>query len=283
MITVKEEKADGSTAVTEYETELDRLGAQTQAKLNAVTGPRVYAAIANVMADIGASGIAKDRKNTQQGWAFRGIDDVMNAASGPMSARGLVPVPRVISRTQEERVSKGGAPLFWSFLELEVNFFSAEDGSCVTVRTYGEAMDNGDKSTGKAFSYAYRDALVKTFCIPVEGTAGDADSITHEVQTACPLAQASATNAKPAVQSVVTNSWPAALPGSSVHSSASGGPAEPRSTDAQKARIRDLMSGKGISLTDAQGLSKSVTGTAGALTEKQADTFIAALEAFGDI
>ena len=39
--------------------------------------PKIYKAICDVMADIGAVG--KNQKNQQQGFMFRGIDAVMNA------------------------------------------------------------------------------------------------------------------------------------------------------------------------------------------------------------
>ena len=38
--------------------------------------PKVYAAIGRVMTALAHEGIAKDRKNAQQGYSFRGIDDV---------------------------------------------------------------------------------------------------------------------------------------------------------------------------------------------------------------
>lgn len=41
-------------------------------------------------------------------------------------------------------------------------------------------MDSGDKSVGKAMSYAYKAMAFSTFCIPTEGDH-DADATTHEV------------------------------------------------------------------------------------------------------
>ena len=58
---------------------------------------KVYQAIAAVMSDLAKEGISKDRKNAQQGYNFRGIDDMYNALSGPLSRNGLVIIPRVTS------------------------------------------------------------------------------------------------------------------------------------------------------------------------------------------
>ncbi len=47
------------------------------------------------------------------------------------------------------------------------------------MKTYGEAMDSGDKSTNKAMSAAYKYAAMQAFCIPTEGDH-DTENQTHE-------------------------------------------------------------------------------------------------------
>ena len=48
----------------------------------------VYVAIANVMRDVGKDGIGKNRKNAEQKYSFRGIDDIFNALSPLLANRG---------------------------------------------------------------------------------------------------------------------------------------------------------------------------------------------------
>ena len=111
---------------------------------------KVYKAIAAVMAEMAKHGIAKDRRNTQgSGYNFRGIDDVYNALAPLLSASGLVILPRMIGRTCEERQSKSGGSLFYVTVEAEFDLVSADDGSKHTIRTFGEAMDSGDKATNR--------------------------------------------------------------------------------------------------------------------------------------
>lgn len=142
--------------------------------------PKVYAAISKVMAEIGRTGISKDRKNQQQGYVFRGIDDVYNALSGLLSAAGLCILPRVTSREVTERATKDGkGTLFYVVLGMEFDIVCAEDGSKHTIAVSGEAMDSGDKATNKAMSAAFKYACMQVFCIPTEGNP-DADSETHE-------------------------------------------------------------------------------------------------------
>jgi hypothetical protein len=142
---------------------------------------KVYQAINKVQADLARTGISKDRTNTQgSGYKFRGIDDVFNALSPLLATHGLCILPRMLTRTCEERTSKAGGLLFYITVEAEFDLVSAEDGSKHTIRTFGEAMDSGDKATNKAMSAAYKYAAMQAFSIPTEGD-NDTENYTHEV------------------------------------------------------------------------------------------------------
>jgi len=151
------------------------------------TIPAIYAAINAVMADISKEGIGKDRTNEAQKYKFRGIDDVYNALAPILSRHKLIILPRVLSREVTERVSikeyqgqKKESVLFYVAVEVEFDLIAGEDGSKHTIKTYGEAMDSGDKATNKAMSAAYKYAAMQAFCIPTEGD-NDADGHTHEI------------------------------------------------------------------------------------------------------
>lgn len=142
---------------------------------------KVYESIALVSGDVAKEGISKDRRNQQQGYSFRGIDDVYNALSPLLAKYKLCILPRIISREMVERKGSKGNALFYVTVQAEFDFVSAEDGSKHTVSTFGEAMDSADKATNKAMSAAYKYAAMQTFCIPTEGD-NDADAVSHEVQ-----------------------------------------------------------------------------------------------------
>lgn len=150
----------------------------------------VYKAICAVMGDLSVSGITKDKRNAQQGYQFRGIDDVLNALSPIMARHGLAMLPRILSRTVTERATAKGGTLFYVVVDVEFDLVCAEDGSKHVVRTYGEAMDSADKATNKAMSAAYKYAALLAFCIPTEGD-NDADATTHEVTGGITTAQLS--------------------------------------------------------------------------------------------
>lgn len=151
----------------------------TLMQLTAPPPPAIYACIAAVTADLAKVGVAKDRQNEQQHYRFRGIDDIYNALAPIIAKHGLVIVPRIVSREVNERVTKSGTTLFYVTLCAEFNLAAAKDGSWVTVRTYGEAMDSGDKATNKAMSACYKYAALMTFCVPTEGD-NDTENATPE-------------------------------------------------------------------------------------------------------
>jgi hypothetical protein len=140
----------------------------------------VYKSINAVQAALARTGISKANRNQTQGYNFRGIDDVYNALSPLLAEHGLCILPRVLARTVAEHPSKNGGVLFYVTVEVEFDFVCAQDGSKHTVKTFGEAMDSGDKATNKAMSAAYKYAAMQAFAIPTEGD-NDADAHTHEV------------------------------------------------------------------------------------------------------
>jgi len=144
---------------------------QEQAK-----APAVLEGIKQVIASFAEHGIGKNQKNEQQGFAYRGIDDVLNRMAHHLVAANLIIAPKVQNREVQERVNSRGNPLFYVTLTVEYLIASTVDGSTVSVVTVGEAMDSGDKATNKALSAAYKYMAFQTFAIPI---AEDADKTTH--------------------------------------------------------------------------------------------------------
>ncbi len=148
---------------------------------------KVYQAIGAVSAIMSREGIGKGRRNQQQGYNFRGIDDVLNTLSSALVEAGLVVLPRCTERVVTERETKTGGALFNVTCRVEFDLVSTEDGSKHTVCTFGEAMDSADKATNKAMSAAYKYLALLVFCIPTEATPDtDADFTTHEPTKASP-------------------------------------------------------------------------------------------------
>lgn len=129
------------------------------------TTPAIYKAIIGVMAEINA--IGKDRKNQQQGFAYRGIDDVMNELHAALTKNKVFVVPEVLNEERSTGKTRSGGDLFYTRLKIRFTFYT-DDGSSVSAVVIGEAMDSGDKASNKALSIGLKYAMLQVFCIPTE-------------------------------------------------------------------------------------------------------------------
>lgn len=136
----------------------------------------IYEAITSIMQE--GYAIGKDKRNQQQGFMYRGIDDVMNTFQPLLSKYKVFVVPEVIAREREERTTSKGAALIYSILTIRYTFY-AEDGSSVSAVVVGEGMDSGDKASNKALAVGMKYAMFQTFCIPTEEMI-DPDATTPE-------------------------------------------------------------------------------------------------------
>ena len=127
--------------------------------------PMIYKSIIDVMKKINA--IGKDRRNSQQNFAYRGIDDVMNELHGALAECGVFVVPEVLEENRSTGKSKSGGELYYTRLKIKFTFYAA-DGSYVNSVVIGEAMDSGDKASNKALSVGLKYAMLQVFCIPTE-------------------------------------------------------------------------------------------------------------------
>jgi hypothetical protein len=138
---------------------------------------KIYQAISSIMAEVPS--IGKNRKNTQQGYTFRGIDDMYNALNDILAKNKVFATSEVLHHEREERQTKSGTTLIYSILTVKFTFFT-DDGSNVTSTMIGEGMDSGDKASNKAMSTAYKYALMQIFCIPTDDPK-DTEIDSHEV------------------------------------------------------------------------------------------------------
>lgn len=153
----------------------------------------IVSAIVAITGALAKDGITKGRKNQQQGYSFRGIEDVYAALAPLLVDHKVAIIPKITERIETERQSKSGGSLYSVVVRGHFLLLSAVDGSSVTAELWGEAMDSGDKATNKAMSAAYKYMAFMTFCIPTEGVIDDAD---HD--TPPPTRAAAKTAAAPA-------------------------------------------------------------------------------------
>ena len=130
----------------------------------------IYQAMAAILAEIPS--IGKDNRNKDQGFQYRGIDDVYNALHPLLARHKVFMAPTVLSRTSEDRTTAKGGVMQCVTLSVEYRFFHA-DGSFISCTVMGEGRDTSDKATNKAMAAAHKYALLQTFCIPTEDIGQD--------------------------------------------------------------------------------------------------------------
>ena len=127
----------------------------------------VTKSICAITAEIGALG--KTKKNEQQGYAFRGVDDLMNALHPLFAKYGVFLMPEVTNTQRDERITAKGTALI---------------SVTVTVRYHFVAMDGSEivaTVANKAMTAAFKNVCFQTFCIPTdEVTKSDPDRETPD-------------------------------------------------------------------------------------------------------
>ena len=82
--------------------------------------PQIFKSLCAITKEIGA--IKKDNKNQQQGFMFRGIDQVMNELHPLLAEYGVVIMPEVIESHREERQTKSGGNLLYTIHKVRYHF-----------------------------------------------------------------------------------------------------------------------------------------------------------------
>lgn len=138
---------------------------------------QIHEKIIAILAD--SEAISKDRRNQQQGFNFRGIDDVYNSLHPLLAKHGVFSTTEVLGERSEERQTAKGGNLIYRILTVKFTFYAA-DGSHVESIMIGEGMDSGDKASNKAMAIAHKYALLQLLAIPTED-AKDPDAESHSV------------------------------------------------------------------------------------------------------
>lgn len=143
--------------------------------------PQIAAAIVAAMAAVGKVG--KRGHNNDQNFKYRKYDDILSVAHDALVEAGLVILPNVVEmkqRTQEVTTkAQYQRTVTTTIVKVDYLFIAAADASQLTLSFYGEASDYGDKSLGKACSYAEKMMLIEVLKIPVDSDDLDPDQHSH--------------------------------------------------------------------------------------------------------
>lgn len=136
--------------------------------------PTVQRALARVMADVRAVG--KGDYNDEDGFAFRGIDAIVNAVAPALRKHGVIVAPTVKDVTVES-VNLGEHRAAFPHIRVTVRYrWFGPAGDHIDCTVVGEAIDTGDKGIAKAMSVAWRIALLQTLALPTNEPDPDAST-----------------------------------------------------------------------------------------------------------
>ena len=136
----------------------------------------IYAKMAAILRETKA--ITKSERNQQQGFKFRGIDNVMNELLELFAKNDVFILQEVQEWTTNDRPTKSGGVNTFTRAKIKFKYMTT-DGSFVETVNVGEAMDSGDKGMNKAMSIALKYSLLQMFLIPTEEPK-DPDGTTPE-------------------------------------------------------------------------------------------------------
>lgn len=149
----------------------------------------IYGSMQEVFNSLSRVGIAKDKEG--YGYKFRGIDDFYETLSPLLSKNNVILRIDQNDLSTERTLTKNrsGKDVYatQASLKISVEFISSIDGSSITSYCYGASLDNGDKSIAQASSFAFKDLLQKTFCVPFKGDRDPDSNTWNDVK---PLASA---------------------------------------------------------------------------------------------
>jgi hypothetical protein len=129
------------------------------------------------MADIQAVG--KNKRNKEQGYDFRAIDDFYDALQPALVKNKVVIYPTILEHTRETKPTKSGGILMTTLTKVRFRI-ATEDGSYIEADALGEGADSGDKSANKAAAGALKYLFMQVFCVRVSGGGDDSEHQHHE-------------------------------------------------------------------------------------------------------
>lgn len=150
----------------------------------------IHGKIIDILVDAGA--VAKDQENKDQGFKFRGIDQVVNAVNPLLKRHRVAVLPTKVQQVNVERFENANKKIVTDAVTVVEYTWIAEDGSEFKTEAQGQGRDFADKAVSKASSVAFRTLLIQSLALPTDAPDPDSESI--EIDAPAP-AKAQATSA----------------------------------------------------------------------------------------
>ena len=132
-----------------------------------MSNKEIYTALKNVQNYMYQNPIAKEGVNTFQKYKYRGIDQIIQSFSKPLHDNNILTLVQPDLKVSTKFLDDGRSTL--TRVVGTLRFICTEDGSYVDRSYVGHSKSQQGKDLESARSFAYRNALLETFCVPFEG------------------------------------------------------------------------------------------------------------------
>jgi hypothetical protein len=132
-----------------------------------MTKQKIYTALSNVQKHMLANPIAKEGVNSYQKYKYRGIDQIIQSFSKPLHDNNILTLVQPDLNVSTKFLDDGRSTL--TRVVGTLRFVCTDDGSYVDRSYVGHSKSQQGKDLESARSFAYRNALLETFCVPFEG------------------------------------------------------------------------------------------------------------------
>ena len=137
----------------------------------------LIAKLATISGELGP--IAKGQKH-QQGYSFRGIDDLYNAVNPLFSKYLIFITSEILFQEVKEAVNDRGKTAYYNRVNVRFTFHDGESEEKVVTDMLAGSMDYSDKSEVQAMSMAKKYALIQVLNVTTQDTR-DPDHSTAEL------------------------------------------------------------------------------------------------------
>ena len=127
---------------------------------------KIYEALQNVQTYMMHNPIAKEGVNNYQKYKYRGNDQIIQSFSKPLYENKILTIVQPDLNVSTKFID-GKNTL--TRVVGTLRFLCTEDGSYVDRSYVGHSLSQQAKDLEAARSFAYRNALLETFCVPFEG------------------------------------------------------------------------------------------------------------------
>ena len=135
--------------------------------------PRIAKPLAMKMAQVMAEvrHVPKNGRNAFHKYDYIMESDLIDQLRGKLSSRHIAIFPSIRDHRVEAVNDSRGRTTYLATVSLEITFIDGDSGDQMTTVWVGQGLDQGDKSYYKAYTGAFKYALLKTFLVTGEEDA----------------------------------------------------------------------------------------------------------------